>query len=131
LRLGYDVGNVHPDSRERTMQEHQELTIDVDAAADVATVRCHGRLTLTSATDLRNTVKPLFPNRRTVSIDLTDVKLMDSVGLGTIVSLYVSARNVDCQLLVINISPRIRELFSVTRVLSLFEPCGEANIRLP
>jgi anti-anti-sigma factor len=56
---------------------------------------------------------------------------MDSVGLGTVVSLYVSARKANCQFLVVNIRPRIRELFSVTRVLSLFEPAGEANIRLP
>jgi anti-sigma B factor antagonist len=113
------------------MQEKKELILDVDAATDTATVRCTGRLTLTSSNELRETVKPLFPGRRTVALDLTDVTLMDSVGLGTVVALYVSARNVDCQLLLVNIRPRIREIFSVSRVLSLFEPVGEANIRLP
>jgi anti-sigma B factor antagonist len=113
------------------MHEHKELTLDVDAAPDVATVRCHGRLTLTSAADLRGTVKPLFAGRTTVTLDLTDVTLMDSVGLGTVVSLYVSARNADCRLLLVNITPRIRELFSVTHVLSLFEAVGEGNIRIP
>ena len=113
------------------MSEKPELTLDVDAVADAATVRCRGRLTLTSAGELRATVKPLVAGRRTVTLDFTDVTLMDSVGLGTVVSLYVSARKADCQLLLVNLRPRIRELFSVTHVLSLFESVGEANIRFP
>lgn len=112
------------------MSEKKELTFDVDAAIDTATVGCHGRLTLTSAADLRDTVRPLIAGRGTVTLDLTDVTLMDSVGLGTVVSLYASARRGGCQFFVVNIRPRIRELFSVARVLSLFEAAGEANVRL-
>lgn len=112
------------------MSEKPELTLEVDAAADAATVWCRGRLTLTSAAELRDTVKPLLAGRRTVTLDLTDVTLMDSVGLGTVVSLYASARRGGCQFLVVNIRPRIRELFSVARVLSLFEAAGEANVRM-
>lgn len=113
------------------MHEKEELTLDVEVTADAATVWCRGRLLLTSVNELRDTVKPLLPGRRTVTLDLTDVTLMDSVGLGTVVSLYVSARKADCQFLVVNIRPRIRELFSVTRVLSLFEAVADANSRLP
>jgi anti-sigma B factor antagonist len=112
------------------MHERKELTLDVDATPDAATVRCHGRLTLTASGELRETVKPLLAGRTTVTLDLTEVTLMDSVGLGTIVSLYVSARNANCRLLVVNIKPRIREIFSVTHVLSLFESVGEGNVRI-
>jgi len=31
----------------------------------------------------------------------------------------------------INLSKRVRELFSITNVLSLFEVCGEQNVRIP
>jgi anti-anti-sigma factor len=113
------------------MDDKRELTLEIDAETDTAVVRCRGRLTLTSADELRNTIKPLLAGRRTVTLDLTDVTLMDSVGLGNVVSLYVSGRKADCQLLVVNIRPRIREIFSVTRVLSLFEAAGETNVRLP
>ena len=113
------------------MDERRELTLVVDAMPDVATVRCQGRLTLTSSDELRQTVKPLVAGRTTVTLDLTDVTLMDSVGLGTIVSLYVSARNANCRLLLVNIRPRIREIFSITRVLSLFETVGEGNVPIP
>ena len=37
------------------MDERSELTLDVEAAPDVATVRCRGRLTLTSSGELRQT----------------------------------------------------------------------------
>jgi hypothetical protein len=50
--------------------------------------------------------------------------MIDSVGLGTIASLYVSARTAGGELYVVNLAPRLRELFSVTRLLSLFESAG-------
>jgi anti-anti-sigma factor len=108
-----------------------DLTIDVAVAADSATVHCGGRLLLTSASLLRQQVKPLLPRIRHITIDLSDVTMMDSVGLGTVASLYVSAKTAGCELRVINIRPRIRELFSVSRLLSLFEACGDANVRMP
>jgi hypothetical protein len=48
-----------------------------------------------------------------------------------VAALYVSARSASCQLEVINFSPRIRELFSVSRLLSLFEHAGHGNVRMP
>ena len=112
------------------MAEHDELTIDAQVSGETATVYCGGRLTLATAPQLRREVKRLVPQSRVVTIDLTDLTLLDSVGLGTIAALYASARTAGCQLQLVNLSPRVRELFSVTRVLSLFEPCGEANARI-
>ena len=57
--------------------------------------------------------------------------MMDSVGLGTVVALYASAKTAGCELQIMNVGPRIREIFSVARVLSLFEACGTANVRMP
>jgi anti-anti-sigma factor len=113
------------------MAQHNELTIDVRTSGGAATVHCGGRLTVTSASQLRVEVKRLLPHTRTVTLDLTNITLMDSVGLGTIAALYASARTAGCELQVVNISPRIREIFSVTRLLSLFEACGEANMKMP
>ena len=114
-----------------TLAQHNELTIDVRTSGGAATVHCGGRLTITSASQLRIDVKRLLPQTSVVIIDLTNITLMDSVGLGTIAALYASARTAGCELQVVNISPRIRELFSVTRLLSLFEACGEANVKMP
>jgi anti-anti-sigma regulatory factor len=46
-------------------------------------------------------------------------------------ALYVSARNAGRTLYVVNIGPRVREVFSVSRLLLLFEPAGQANVRIP
>ncbi len=56
---------------------------------------------------------------------------MDSMGLGTIVGLYVSAKAAGSQLRVINLSKRIYDLFSVTNLLTMFEACGEVDARIP
>ena len=109
------------------MVSEQELTLDVETAGETAIVRCRGRLTLTSASQLRHEVKGLLANARVVTIDLTELTMMDSLGLGTIAALYASARNARRELRVINIGPRIREIFSVSRLLSVFEAQDEAN----
>ena len=113
------------------MSDHNELSVEVDVAPDSTTVRCGGRLTLTSAGRLRHTVKGLLPRTRHIVIDFSDIKMMDSVGLGTVAALYASARTAGCELQLVNIRPRIREIFSVARVLSLFEACGSSNVRVP
>jgi anti-anti-sigma factor len=125
LHMAHQVEGASP------MHEHSELALRVEPVNGGATVHCAGRLTLQSASRLRYEVKRLLPDARVVTIDLTDVTLMDSVGLGTIAALYASAKTAGCELHLVNISPRIREIFSVTRVLSLFEPAGSSNIKMP
>jgi len=106
------------------------LDIHVDGArTDAVVVRCLGSLTLTTAGRLRHEVKSLLQSTRFVTLDLDGLQMIDSVGLGTIASLYVSARTAGGALYVVNLGPRIREVFSVTRVLSLFE--GAATVRMP
>jgi anti-sigma B factor antagonist len=113
------------------MNHPQPLTLAVDVTDDGAVVRCRGKLTSVVSGTFHSEVKRLIPQTARITIDLTDVTFMDSMGLGTIATLYVSAKTAGCQLQLINLSPRVRELFSVTHLLSLFEPCGESNIPIP
>jgi anti-sigma B factor antagonist len=113
------------------MPDQNELQLDIEVVADTATVRCAGRLTLGSVSRFRYEVKRLLPHARVITVDLTGVTMMDSMGLGTLAALYASARNAGCDLLVVNIGPRIRQMLSLARLLSLFEATGEANIRIP
>jgi anti-anti-sigma factor len=107
-----------------------QLDIHVDGArTDAAVVRCCGSLTLATAGRLRHEVKALIQQSRIITIDLTGLTMMDSMGLGTIAALYASSRNAGRDLHVVNIGPRIREMFRVSRLLSLFE--GPATVRTP
>ena len=99
--------------------------------ADTAIVRCRGALTFTTAGRLRHEVKRLLLQVRGVTVDFADLALIDSMGLGTMAGLYVSARNAGRDLYVVNMGARVREMFSVARLLSLFEVAGEANVRIP
>jgi anti-sigma B factor antagonist len=45
---------------------------------------------------------------------------MDSMGLGTVVRLYVSAKSAGCDLKLINLGKRVRQLLSVTNLMSVF-----------
>jgi anti-sigma B factor antagonist len=93
-----------------------ELDLTTDKTPTETIVHCTGRITSNTTQSLRATLKPLFSESKTVVLDLTNVSYMDSSGLGTIVALYVSAKAANCQLKLINLNQRLRELFSITRL---------------
>ena len=94
-------------------------------------VQCTGSLLASNCAELRTHVKTLLPKTKHIAIDLTDVARMDSSGLGTIVAIYISARNAGTTLELVNLNARIRELFGLTNLLSVFEACGRYGTRLP
>ena len=94
-------------------------------------MRCTGRLTIETSQLLKTEVRSLLQNKCRVILDLTDLAQMDSSGLGVLVGLYISAKRAGCELQLVNLSPRIRELLSMTNIVSLFEACGRYGTRLP
>jgi anti-sigma B factor antagonist len=100
-------------------------------AEDATVVACCGFLTAPFAPELKAHVRALFPSAKRVVLDLGKVVFMDSSGLGTIVALYVSAKAARSELQVVHLSKQIRELFQVTRVLSLFDCGGEFMMKFP
>jgi anti-sigma B factor antagonist len=69
-----------------------------------------------------------IPGSKRIVLDLTELTHMDSMGLGTIVRLYVSARSTGCQVQLINLGPRIHKLLGVTKLLTVFTTIGETGI---
>ena len=98
---------------------------------EATVVRCTGELTSSSSALLKTYVKGALPDTKRVILDLTRLSRMDSTGLGAIVALYISAKNAGRTLEVVNLSPRVRELFGMTNLLSVFETCGCYGRRLP
>jgi anti-sigma B factor antagonist len=107
------------------------LTLRMFSRVDATVVHCTGTLTAANSPLLKSHVKGLLPATKHVVLDLTDLSQMDSSGLGVIVGLYISAKNVGSMLELINLSARVRELFSLTNLLLLFEPCGRSGARFP
>ena len=108
-----------------------EFQLHTDAAEGATVVRCGGRLTNETSPLLKAEVRPLFSGKQLVILDLTDLSYMDSSGLGALVGLYISAKSARCELQLVNLSPRIRQLLGMTNVLGVFESCGRYGTRLP
>jgi anti-sigma B factor antagonist len=58
-------------------------------------------------------------------LDLTQVDYIDSSGLGALVSIYMHAQRAKCDLEIANPKQRIRDLFSLSRLSSVFEGHGD------
>jgi len=104
--------------------------INTRQAENAVVAEVHGKLTFEHAPQLRNKVRTLILEEKRIVLDLKEVPLMDSSGLGTLVSLYVTARGRGCKLELMNLSGALRTLLSVANVLSLFEPAGRYGGRM-
>lgn len=108
------------------------LTVDVDRAAllagNLAVVRCHGKLVAGVTSILYDEVHPLIAGTKRIVLDLTDLTHMDSMGLGVLVRLYVSARSAGCDLRLINLGARIKHLLSISNLLSVFADIEEFDV---
>jgi anti-sigma B factor antagonist len=80
------------------------------------------QLTVETESDLRDAVRrQLAAGRRHLVLDLARVPYVDSCGLGTMVQAYVSAHRAGGSVKLWNITPRVRQLLTITRLLTVFE----------
>jgi len=86
------------------------LTLEVEHKGTTALVHLHGKLVAEVADGLYARVRKLIPDSKRIVLDLTDLSNMDSMGLGALVRLYVSAKTAGCSLELINLGKRVREL---------------------
>jgi anti-sigma B factor antagonist len=111
-------------TKESSLSSTRGFRVRAYETDEVMVVECAGRLTSDNAPLLRMEIKDLVPLHQRIVLDLKQVPQMDSAGLGLVVGLYVTARTRGCRLELINANEAIRKLFSVSNVLSLFEPAG-------
>jgi anti-anti-sigma factor len=97
------------------------LSVDVEQHGDdLAIVRCRGRLVAGVTDVLFCRVNDLMPETQQIILDLSGLQHTDSMGLGALVRLYVSAKSAGCTLELLNLSQQIRHLLGVTNMLSVF-----------
>jgi anti-sigma B factor antagonist len=70
---------------------------------------------------LRHVVKEALAECNQIVLDLGGVTHIDSTGLGVLVGLLASARNVGGGIKLANLNPRLRDLLGITRLLTIFE----------
>jgi anti-sigma B factor antagonist len=99
-----------------------QLRMSTRAMEGVLVVDCSGRVVFgeESAT-LRDIVKKLLAENPNVVMNLREVNYIDSGGLGTLVSLYTSARSAGGAVKLASLSQRVGDLLQVTKLLTIFE----------
>jgi anti-sigma B factor antagonist len=106
------------------------LALDIDRNARPIVVRCHGKLVAGVGDVLYSQVKPLLPDHKRIILDLTELTRMDSLGLGTLARLYVSARTAGCNLELMNLGKQVRLLLGTAHMLNAFTIVGEHGIKI-
>ncbi len=106
------------------------LTLDVERKGSTALVHCRGRLVFGDCKTFYAKIHPLIPECKRIVLDLTDLTFVDSMGIGTLVRLYVSARAGGSCLELINLGKQIREILGITNLLSLFGDMCEKGVAM-
>jgi len=99
-----------------------QLRMSTRTLDGVMVVDCSGRIVFgeESAT-LRDTIKKVLTQSPRVVLNLAEVNHIDSGGLGTLVSLYTTARNAGGALKLARLTQRVVNLLQLTKLVSIFE----------
>jgi anti-sigma B factor antagonist len=106
------------------------LTLDVEHKGDLTIVYCHGKLIAGVGDILYSRVCQLLPDHKRIILDFTDLAYLDSMGLGTLVRVYVSSKSAGCRLELVNLGKRVRELMGITHMLGVFSVIGEQGVHM-
>jgi len=72
----------------------------------------------------RSEVKSLAAQHKLLLADLSAVHSIDSAGIGGIFGTYISAKSDGCDLMLVNVNPRIKDLLNITHLNRFF---GDKN----
>jgi anti-anti-sigma factor len=82
-------------------------------------LRLSGPVTLRNLFDLQAQLRSIDPLPPLTILDLAGVPYMDSAGMGAVVNHYVRCQGKGARLVAVAVSPRILELFKITKVDSI------------
>jgi anti-sigma B factor antagonist len=106
------------------------IAFNVERNAATAVVYCRGKLVAGLCGEFHSKIRPLFHDHRRVILDLTELESVDSMGLGTLVRLNVSARSAGSCLELVNLGKQVRQLLGLTNLLSLFGDMCEKGVSM-
>src|SRR5436309_9164802 len=89
----------------------------------VTIVDLKGKITIGSGdVELKNAVvQAVNDGAKKVLINLSDVKTIDSSGVGELVSSYITAKNRGAQLKLVNLPAKVQDVLTVTQLITVFD----------
>ena len=106
------------------------MQISERTAGDVIIVEVSGKITLSDGGDaaLKEKMRGLVQaGHKKLLLDLGDVAYVDSAGLGEIVQAYATVNKNGGSLKLLNVTRRIKDLLSITKLLTVFETFDNVN----
>lgn len=108
----------------------KSLTLKVELKGDEALVHCSGQLVAGVTGFLHSKVSPLIAEKKRIVLDLTDLTRVDSMGLGTLVRLFCSAKTAGSRFELINLGKQVRELLGITNLLDTLTGMCEKGVAI-
>jgi anti-sigma B factor antagonist len=104
---------------------HEEFRMQIEERVvnDVTILDLKGKITLGEGDEaLREKINNLISqNKKRILLNLAEVPYIDSAGLGEVVRTYTTVSRQGGQLKLVNLTKRITDLLSITKLLTVFE----------
>src|SRR5262245_41728396 len=99
------------------------MQIEERVVGEVTILDLKGKITLGEGDEvLKDKINSLIlQNRKRILLNLADVPYIDSAGLGEIVRTYTTVSRQGGALKLVNLTKRITDLLSITKLLTVFE----------
>ena len=98
------------------------------SVSDTRIVECNGRILLgDESADLTRKVRELLTECKQIVLDLGGVTYIDSIGLGVLVGLLISAQKAGGDIKLANLKPRLVDVLGVTKLMTFFETFDRAE----
>jgi anti-sigma B factor antagonist len=99
------------------------MQIEERVVNDVTILDLKGKITLGEGDEaLKDKINSLvLQNKKRILLNLADVPYIDSAGLGEVVRTYTTVSRQGGQLKLVNLTKRITDLLSITKLLTVFE----------
>ncbi|HEY7618033.1 MAG TPA: STAS domain-containing protein [Terriglobales bacterium] len=99
-----------------------QLKLSTRNVDGILIVDCSGRIIFgEESSHLRDSVKKLVAENKKIILNLSGTNYIDSGGLGTLVSLYTSAKTAGSSIKLANLTQRVGDLLQVTKLLTVFD----------
>ncbi len=99
------------------------MQIEERVVSEVTILDLKGKITLGEGDEaLREKINQLIgQNKKRILLNLAEVPYIDSAGLGEVVRTYTTVSRQGGQLKLVNLTKRITDLLSITKLLTVFE----------
>jgi anti-anti-sigma factor len=97
------------------------MNVEFTKKGDIGVVSIFGRLIVSNAKVFKESFEEITEKANFVVLDLSEMEYIDSMGLGSIISLYKALQELDGDLCIANLQSKPKTLFQITKVYLIFD----------